>query len=206
MCNPDLDHSVITDPPHGCPGTEWSLTERWCIYPNPLTHNSSANVYDWPVWGLLIEIAFGTFTFQAIVWGFQSLKCHRLSLLMKWDGQMDQFGFSFHCPTFFFQMEHWPVSYGHCIVITRHRTRCRLQPACKLVPVTQGFHQKEKKYRSNKGLLKVLLCLLCDSNSILEILYVFRCVTLFLSSPSFSVQNIAPMQNKGVSNKVFLIP
>lgn len=138
--------------------------------------------------------------------GSRAFKCHLLSLLLKWDGQTDQFGFSFHRLTFFFKMEHRPVSYGHCIAITLHRTRCRLQPACKLVPLTQGFHRKEKKYLTNKGLLKVLLCLLCDSDSLLEILYVFRFTMLFWSLPSFSVQNNAPMQNKGVSNKVFLTP
>lgn len=100
------------------------------------------------------------------------------------------------------------MSYGHCIALTLRHTRRRLQreaPACKLAPLTQGLHRKEKKYLANKG-LKVLLCLLCDSDSILEILYVFRFTMLFQSSPSSSVENNAPMQNKGVSNKVFLIP
>lgn len=67
------------------------------------------------------------------------------------------------------------MSYGHCVEVTLHRTHCQLllreASACKLVSLTQGVHRKEKEYLINKGFLKVLLCVLCDSDSVLEILY-----------------------------------
>lgn len=146
--------------------------------------------------------------FQDITWGFQSLKPHLMSLLVHRDGPNVQFGFSFHHPSFFFGMEHWPVSYGQCVEVTLYRTRSTAAwgICAQMVSRTQGLHRKENKYVINKGLLKTPLCLYVTVTAYWKFCIIFRCTMLFLSPLSFSVWNIAPMLNKGVSNKVLLIP
>lgn len=60
------------------------------------------------------------------------------------------------------------MSHGHCVEVTLCHTRCR---CVQMVSLTRGLHGEEKKCVISKGLLEVVWCLLCESDSILEILY-----------------------------------
>lgn len=90
----------------------------------------------------------------------------------------------------------------HMGMVSRSRSAART--------VTSVGCTAEEACVTSKALLEVLWSLLRASDSILEILLCSqRCAVLFLSVPSctpFSVQNIASIQNTGVSRKVFLTP
>lgn len=61
------------------------------------------------------------------------------------------------------------MSYGHCVEVKLCHTCCRV--CVQTMSPTSGLHGEEKKCVVSKALLEFRWCLLCESDSILEIVY-----------------------------------